>query len=1101
MVLGCMDVVNGQDLSDTLSRGFLNPPNSARPRVWWHWMNGNITKDGIRKDLEWMNRVGIGGFQNFDAGLATPQVVAKRLEYMTPEWKDAFHFTTRLADSLGLEMAIAGSPGWSESGGPWVPAKDGMKKYVWSETRLKGGRPFKGTLTHPPVISGTFQGAPQEVELALSSGMPKSPEYYKDVAVIAYKAADKDLPLKGLKPVITSSGGKFTLSQLTDGDVGTTSYLPPKKVGEYAWIQFGFENAVTIRSLNIAGGGIKPQFSMGETAITRYLEVSNNGKDFRKVMDLPLGRVAQTTFSFEPVTGRYFRVNFLTEAPMPNPISALLGIPAPVPEVKGTDVAEINFGTIVTVDKFEEKAGFAINKALKSLYNTPTPQTTDVINTKNVIDLTAAMKADGSLEWKVPEGNWVIVRFGYSLTGRQNHPASPEATGLEVDKLDPHAVKAYIENYLDQYKDASGNLIGGEHALRYIVTDSWEAGTQNWTDAMMEEFSKRRGYSMVPWMPVLTGRIVQSAAASDKFLWDFRLTLAEMVKEYHYDVWTAVLHARKIGRYSESHEADRAFIGDGMAVKSTADVPMSAMWTPGGVGGPEENGPAIKFQTDIMESASVSHLYGQKFVAAESMTAIGNTWAFSPERLKPTADMELASGLNRFVIHTSVHQPVDDKIPGLGLGPFGQWFTRHETWAEEAGAWMDYLARSCYLLQQGRFIADILFFYGEDNNLTTLYADSLPAIPQGYKYDFINSDALTDLVAVNAGKLVTPSGMSYQLLVLGDNARYMSLKVLRKIRELVKAGAVVVGAKPINTPGLADQESEFKAIAAEIWDSNNPNVVSSLEKALTEKNVLPDFRTGGSKVAFVHRKIGDADIYWISNQSGSYEDLSAQFRVSGKTAEIWRPETGGMEKASYRYENDVTTVPLHMEPHEAYFVVFRQSSEQKEFTAPQKKEKGSIPIEGDWQLTFQPGRGAGNGITVNKLQSWTEQGDPGIRYFSGTATYTKSITVPGDWINNGSEIWIDLGEVKNIAEVIVNGNRQRILWRAPFTAEISKALHPGENKLEIKVTNLWVNRLIGDQQPGVTNKITYTTMPFYKKDSPLLLSGLLGPVKLVQKRE
>jgi len=1085
---------------DALFEGFLNPPSSSKPRVWWHWMNGNITKEGIKKDLEWMHSIGIGGFQNFDASLATPQIVKNRLTYMTLEWREAFRFTTNLADSLGLEMAIAGSPGWSESGGPWVAAKDGMKKYVWTETLLEGGIFFKGNIPQPPSTTGTFQNASTpHNSLTLSPGLPEPPEYYKDVAVIAYKLPEADIAFSEVKPRVTSSKGIFTLAQLTDGDVATSSYLPPKKVGEYAWVQYEFDKPIVIKSLTIAGGGLKEQFSLWPEEVTRNLEISNDGKNFTKAMDLPLGRVVQKTFTFSPITARYFRFNFLTQAPKPNMIQAMMGLPVDPLQVKGTEIAEINLSAVHRINAFEAKAAFEI---ATDLYEHPTPDALDPISAKDVIDLTGKMKSDGSLEWDAPAGRWVILRFGYSLTGRQNHPASPEATGLEVDKLDSGAVKSYIENYLDQYKDATGGLMG-KKGLQYIITDSWEAETQNWTDAMMHEFQKRRGYSMVPWMPVLTGKIVTSSEASDKFLWDFRQTLSEMVKEYHYDVLTEVLHARGMGRYTESHEYGRALIGDGMAIKSKADIPMSAMWTAGALGGSESDGPAISFQADIRESASVAHLYGQNLVAAESMTTIGNTWAFSPERLKQTADMELASGLNRFVIHTSVHQPVDDKIPGLGLGPFGQWFTRHETWAEQAGSWVTYLARSSYILQQGKFVADILYYYGEDSNVTALFGVKLPDIAEGYSYDFINKDAVVDLLSVENGKIVTPGRMSYQVLVLDKNSRYMSLKVLKKIHGLVKSGAVIVGSKPAGTPSLSDDKNEFDSIVKEVWSGQNSNVYSDqpLDEVLASLKISPDFQytkpAKDSELRFVHRKMDNVEFYWVNNRRNRFEETEATFRVSGKAVEIWHPDTGKREKATYKMDNGVTTVQLNFEPNDAFFVAFTEKTSEKEFTAPPKTEKQLATLDADWSVRFQPGRGAPERITMDTLISWTAHSEPGVKYFSGTASYSTSLKINESWLKSNTELWIDLGGVKNLAEVIVNGKSLGVLWKAPFRTEITNALKPGENKLEIKVTNLWVNRLIGDQQPDVVQRITYTTMPFYKKDSPLLPSGLMGPVRVL----
>ncbi|GEO11639.1 hypothetical protein SAE01_41350 [Segetibacter aerophilus] len=1060
-------------------------------------MNGNITKTGIRKDLQWMHRAGIGGFQNFDAAFATPQIVEKRLVYMTPDWKEAFQLATKLADSLHLEMAIAGSPGWSESGGPWVQPESGMKKIVWSETRLKGGA-SNITVPAPPAVTGPFQSIPKQAGLSLTTEQKEPPAFYRDILVLAYKVPETDVPLTDLKPVVTSSGGSFSLGQLVDGDLSKTSLLPIDSIKGYAWIQFAFAQPQTIKAITMVGGGDKGPFGLnGELKDNRSLEVSDDGQNFTRVSYIPASNVLQQTISIPATTARYFRVT--VKNPAAGGFGAAFGGARPKPPM-GTEIAELVLHTCSRINMFEEKAAFA---PATGLYTKATTGTTEHIETKDIVDVTSKLNADGTLNWTVPPGSWKVVRFGYSLTGITNHPASPEATGLEVDKLDPAAVKNYFENYLNQYKEATGGLMGNKGGLQFMVTDSWEAGAQNWTPNMLQEFQKRRGYSMVQWMPALTGQVVQSAEASERFLWDFRKTLSDLVAEYHYDQLTTLLQQYGMKRYSESHEDRRAIIADGMEVKRTATIPMSAMWTPG----PGNRADQTRFVADIRESASVAHIYGQNLVAAESLTAIGVggfAWSYSPENLKPTADLELASGVNRFVIHTSVHQPVDNKIPGLGLGPFGQWFNRHETWAEQAKAWTDYLSRSSYLLQQGRFVADALYYYGEDNNITSLYGNGLPNIPYGYNYDFVNADALVNLLSVKDGKIVTPSGMSYRVLMLDSNATKMSLPVLRKLRTLVKAGATVTGITPVGTPSLADDSKEFERIKDEIWNSGNNRVSSNkaLSEVLKGLNITPDFayskRDESTKLLFVHRKLSDRDLYWVNNRNHRKEDVQATFRITGKVPEIWHPETGRTEPASYEIANGVTKVDMHLQPDDAVFVIFKMPATKTAVKVPAPSEKVLVAVDGEWDVSFQPNRGAPAKSVFNQLNSWTENTDPGIKYFSGTATYTKTINAPAAWFGNKKlETSIDLTDVKNIAEVMVNGKSAGIVWKQPYRVKITNALKVGANKLEIKVTNLWPNRLIGDQQPGVTNKITYTTMPFYQAGSPLLPSGLLGPVKII----
>lgn len=1090
---------------DDLEQGFKDPPDSAKPRVWWHWMNGNVTKEGIQLDLEWMKRVGIGGFQNFDASLGTPQVVEKRLVFMTPEWKDAFRYAATLADHLGLEMAIAGSPGWSESGGPWVTPEHAMKKLVWSETRVEGGRPFSGKIPKPPRVTGPLQDLPQR---EYSFKPDPSAKYYADSAVVAYRIPDGETPQTDLHPKVTSSGGAIDDTLLSDGDLARSTSLPKAPLGQQAWVQFEYSQPQTIHAITIA---VNRPYRVNEVwspvpESGEALQVSDDGTNFRTVVDIPNSRVEQRTLSFPKVTARFFRVTFTTIPEPPDPMDGKDWDGTPIPHPPAHQISELNLHTGSRVHWWEEKAAFG--QTTQKLMEFPTAGDADsvAIPKAAVIDLTNRLGADEKLTWTPPPGRWVIIRLGYSLTGHKNGPASTEATGLEVDKLNKNFVTAYFNNYLDQYQSAVGKLMGAR-GLQYVITDSWEAGLQNWTDNMIPEFTRRRGYSPLPYLPVLTGKVVESGRASDQFLWDFRKTLAELVAENHYDALTEILRRRGMRRYTESHESGRALIADGMEVKRSADVPMSAMWTPPFGTRSETQGPNY----DIRESASVAHIYGQNLVAAESLTASGSAWMWSPETLKPTADMEMAMGLNRFVIHTSVHQPLSDKQPGLGLGPFGQWFTRHETWAEQAGPWLKYLARSCYLLQQGKFVADVAYYYGEDSNITALFDEKSQLVPDGYHFDFVNADALLNKLSVQGGRLVTPSGMNYRVLVLDPNSRFMSLPVLRKIRDLTSQGALVVGNKPVATPSLADDQKEFDRLTNELWGSGvGPRTVSKgqifanqkLAEVLASLRVGPDFEYAkpqpDTKLLFVHRALSDGEIYWVDNRNNLAQLVDATFRVQGKAPELWHPDTGDIEPAGYRIANGRTTVSLRLNPGEAVFVVFRKPATSDSRVLPVQVERPTFQLDHAWEVSFQPDRGAPAKASFNKLISWSESSDPGIKYFSGTATYSQTFNAPADWFKPGARLWLDLGDVKNLAEVLVNGKALGVIWKTPFRVDVGDTLKVGANRLEVRVTNLWVNRLIGDQQPNVARKYTYTTQDFYQANSPLLPSGLLGPVRLIR---
>lgn len=1097
--------------ADPLKRGFENPPESARPRVWWHWMNGNITREGIKLDLEWMHRIGLGGFQNFDAALSTPQVVEKRLAYMTPEWKDAFKYATTLADQLGLEEAIAASPGWSETGGPWVPPSQGMKKYVWSETSVEGGKPFKGVLAKPPANTGAFQNMGGQDVLPVPDGSKAAPHFYADTAVIAYRRAASDVSIESLHPKMTASAGAPDASLLSDGDLQNSAKLPIPKAGENAWLQYEFAAPQTLRSITIMAKDLD-EITVAVSGISnpeRSLESSDDGQNFRLVVKLPDGGAPQHTISFAPVKAKFFRVVFKRTPAPPLPSwlvdmdPAALGIKQGPPPTD-YEIAELVLHPGPRVNRFEEKAAFTPVPDLYQ-YATPPVAATDTISVSDVVDLTSKLRADDTLDWTPPAGNWVVLRFGYSLLGITNHPATAEATGLEVDKLNHSYVKNYMDGYLDSYKQTVGAEYMGKRGIRYVVTDSWEAGSQNWTDDMLAQFKKRRGYDPIPWMPVLAGHVVASAEASDRFLWDLRKTISDLIADEHYGQVQASLKERGIGHYGESHEGGRAFNSDGMEVKKLNDIPMSAMWTQL----PGVNAEQYGYNADDRESASVAHIYGQNLAAAESLTASDAPWAWSPATLKPTADQEMLNGINRFVIHESAHQPLIDKAPGLTLGPYGQWFNRNETWAEQAGVWINYLSRSSYLLQQGRFDADVIYFYGEDSNLTAIFGDKSPDMPAGYGFDYINADGLIHELNVSDGRLTTKSGMTYRLLVLDPYSKHMSLPVLRSIHSLVHQGAVLAGQKPTDTPSLADAPAEFTKLNDELFGAGTGvhsfgkgkvYAGQNAESALKALSVAPDFDhtkpTSDARVLFVHRKLADGDIYFLDNRNDRNETLEASFRMTGRVPELWYAETGKSQPVSYKIADGRTTIPLHLEPWGTVFVVFRESTKETSRTLPEIVETQLAMLDESWNVTLQPGRGAPASIKLDKLGSWSDSADKGVKYFSGTGTYSKTLQTPAEWFRPGAKLWIDLGDVKNLAEVFVNGKPLGTVWHAPYRVDATGTLKPGANELTIKVTNAWVNRLIGDEQSDASTKYTYADVKPYKADSPLLPSGLLGPVRI-----
>lgn len=1001
-----------------LEEGFVTPPAEARPRVWWHWMDGNISKDGAMKDIEWMREVGIGGFHCFDAGISTPQIVEHRVKYMSDEWKDVFAASIAKADEYGMEVGVAASPGWSETGGPWVKPEKAMKKLVWSEADVAGGETFDGVLPHPPVVNGRFQD--------LNDGGWQEDRYYRDIAVLAFKV--KAPSMASLRPKLTCSGGEFTLEQLTNGRISDESELPYLPDGQGAWIQYEFDEPQTIFGADIKCGiwDAGPQRFMLQGEDGTVLEYSSDGVHF-ETASLLEGKVFNfAALSFRPVTGKYFRLRVIPEEEALRRYyvrSSVHGMCAPEAGRKSVPVAEFNLYGTPRVGRHIEKAGFF---PAEDLYKCPSAPAEAACQASEVIDLSALVSPDGSLRWTAPEGCWKILRFGYDLTGHQNSPASAEATGLEVDKMDADAVEEYIEQYLAMYKDAAGGLMG-ERGIRRIMLDSWEAECQNWTEKMPQEFEKLCGYDILPWLPTIAGYVIGSPESSDRFLWDFRRTIAELIARNHYDKLAQIIESHGLESYMESQELVRAYVADGMRVKKNATIPMCAMWT-----APPMNILALGVSgADCRESASVAHIYGKKYVSAESLTTADPAWSSYPGKLKERADLLLANGLNRFIIHECCHQPLDDFKPGFTLGGFGQWFNRHETWAGQAKAWTDYLARSSYMMQQGRNFADILYYYGEDNNLTNLFPYVLPELPQGYNFDFVNADALVNDLSVGRGgfggrggscgrggrcgfsgrggrggrgilgfrggfrrgAVVSPSGARYRLIVLDPNATMMSLPVLRSLSRLVKAGAVVVGAKPAGTPSLSDDEEEFRALADAMWDGGRRADCGSddgcswtrygkgfvLETALADgsagsrqalsravKEALEICGcaedviecAGGMEYKFVHRRVegrrgalsrrkpAGTEIYWVDNRTAEAADTEFSFNVTGCVPSIWNAVDGSISPASWRIEDGRTTVKLHFEADDALFVVFADGAGCADSWLAGGSERAGAGLEG-----------------------------------------------------------------------------------------------------------------------------------------------------------
>jgi hypothetical protein len=1054
-----------------MASAFSSPPASARPWVYWFWLNGNTTREGITADLEAMKRVGIGGALIMEVDQGAPQ---GPIGFMSPSWMDLFHHASAEAKRLGLEINMNNDAGWNGSGGPWIKPEQSMQKVVWTDTDVQGPRHYAAALPQPETIAG----------------------YYRDTAVLAFP-----------------------------------------KPGPY----------------RIPGILVKAAFQVGSVS-------PSASEDVAREM---------------------------------------------------------------------------------------------VIDRAQIVDVTAKMDASGRFVWDVPPGEWTVARFGHTSTGAVNAPAPLSGRGLECDKLSAEGAEANFNAMMALLAARERPRAGG--ALVATHVDSWENGSQNWTGAMREEFTKRRGYDPLPFLPVITGRVVGSSETSERFLWDLRRTISELVVEKYAGTIRDLAHANGLRFTTEAYGGPC----DDIPYGGQADEPMGEFWMGGG-----------SMET-CRGMASAAHVYGKPIVGAESFTAGSEErWLQHPASIKALGDRAFCEGINRFVFHRYAMQPwVDNRRPGMTMGPWGLHYERTQTWWEQSRGWHTYLARCQYMLRQGRYAADICYLQAE-------------APPQGfnghklrgYAWDECSAEVVLDRMSVRNGRIALPGGMTYRVLALPSTTT-MTPALLRKIAALVKAGATVTapGPRPMRSPSLSafpGCDDEVARLGAELWGDGAAQSAmarragkgrvlwgSTPEQALANAGVGPDF-AGGALLNWIHRTDGDTEIYFVANPSPNRWASVCTFRVTGKTPELWWPDTGRMERAPvFRAANGTTRVYLSLGPSGSVFVLFRAKSNKiapvvavrrngaalisltdvaepkivvqkavygvpgdeirtrdvrvrlqriidagertfqvarmadgddpaygivktlrAEYTVGGKRAalSGTDPetvsleapaphyppveltgagggvrltvwkagryalsqssgkdrvvtvsrvpppltVAGPWAVRFPSGAGAPARIARKRLASLSEDADEGVRHFSGTATWTASFPAPPSLFGKGRRAMLDLGDVQVIAEAALNGKRLGILWKPPYCVDVTSALRPGRNELVVKVTNLWPNRLIGDEglpedsdrnpdgtlkdwpnwlldvQPSPTGRLTFTTWRLWRAADPLPKSGLIGPVTI-----
>ncbi|HEY1685229.1 MAG TPA: glycosyl hydrolase [Tepidisphaeraceae bacterium] len=960
---------------DAMQREFESPPDSARPWVYWYFMDGHISRSGITADLESWKKAGIGGgiFLTVNVGIPRGPV-----DFMSEEWQKLFVHALRESDRLGLELALGAGPGWCGTGGPWIRADQSMQHLVLSVATATGPEHFRQVLPKPiPRVPFFGLGT-------LTPTLRKEYEdFYSDVAVIAF---------------------------------------PTPEAGTLANVD---ETALYYRAPYSSQPGVKP-----------FLPLSDN----------------------------------------------LNAVPAE-----------------------------------------------QCIPSAHVIELTDHLRTDGTLDWQVPAGNWTILRCGRTSTGQVTRPAPEPGLGFESDKLNRASLDVHYKAFLKPLLSQADSIDHPGRGLTMLHFDSWEMSSQNWSVEFRKQFMNRRGYDPLKYLPAMSGRTIDNSDVTQRFLWDLRQTLQELTLDNH------LLYLKQLGQKHHLTLSIEPYDLDPCAdlnMGSAADLPMCEFWSPG-YGFPTEY--------SVIEATSIAHVQGKPIVGAEAFTAgADEAWHQFPGSMKAQTDWAFAAGVNKIVFHRYQHQDEPTREPGMTMGPYGVHWERTETWWDFVGAYHRYIARCSEMLRKGTTVADVLYLAPEGAPLVFRPPPSAltkkTGDRRGYNFDGCDPHALIAKASVVDGRIAFPGGSSYRLLVLPE-LDTITPELLGKIQQLLQDGATVMGAPPMRSPSLVNYpacDKKVRELADEIWsgsdaqhavgkgllirdhlptkaDGTDPfDIYPSYDKTaavLASLGVWPDFQSD-DPIRYTHRRVSgateadDVDIYFVANPEEREVATECHFRITGRQPEWWDPQTGASrDLPDFHESGGMTTIPITFDPLGSGFVIFRRPIAPRTASASPANfdsVQTLMTLSNQWEVSFDPARGGPGKVAFDHLVDWTTRPEPGIKFYSGKATYKTKFDVPGDVTNRPRAI--SLGQVCNIASVKLNGHDLGVAWCTPWRVQVpADVLRSHGNTLEITVANLWINRLIGDSSRPEAQRISWTTYNPYHVDSPLQPSGLLGPVTLTSR--
>lgn len=1118
---------------DRLRDGFQNPPDSAKLWAYWWWLNGNVTEESITSDLEGMKAKGFGGAIVFDADGSSQEGNVRAPAgpmFASPEWRKLFVHTLKEADRLGLSISLNLQSGWN-LGGPGVKPEHAGLHVSTSEIKVDGPGEKTITLPKPRAVNG----------------------FYRDVILLAYPNRPRDV---SGEPEITaeasSSQDNFPPANAIDGN------------SETYWVSGGNDpqkpvSPQTPQSISVSFGEsveadriiVRGRSGYGPKEIELFAR-EPDGKEWKSLGKLSCKNDGGE-LKFPSVKSNSFKMTVYTsnDPRFPNSPRNVQIVDFNVLKGEKTLGKRATSGTKPISNLasriVSREVGFSVPDCLPLVLDEPSVPGEEAAEISEVKIIDAKINEKDEIKWNVPEGSWTIIRFGYTQSGSRVSTSSGEWQGFTLNYLDPVAFETYWKENLEPiFKDA-GKYNG--KVLRYLHTDSWEAGGMNWTPGFIEEFEKRRGYDPSPYLPILAGKIIENRSVSIRFLNDFRRTVADCIKDNHYALMKEYALKYGIGIHPESGGPHGGPF-DSLELLGLSDIPMSEYWS----WSPRHRvGDQMRFF--LKQPASAAHTYGKRLVAAEGFTNIGMHWQESfSDNLKPSFDQALCEGMNLLVWHAFTSSPKKEGLPGQEYFA-GTHFNPNNFTFQKSDEFLKYINRSQFLLQQGNFFADVLEFYGENapNFTQRKWADTARSLP-GYDFDVATEEVLLKRVTVKNGEFVLPDGTKYKVLVLPER-NSISASVLHKIRDwVIEEGASVLGPKPQRITGLRgfpDTDVIVRKIADELWGTETPKpgepfirkagkgriAYGMTSHELLKKDELPyDFeRIEGTnpqaRLDSIHRIVYknqakdinlsnfadfsakdievfpadfssgiDSHIYFTANLSGNPDKTVCAFRVSGLMPEFWDPLTGKTWNAkAFTQENGRTFVPIEFEGFASIFVIFRKPidtyvSGTAKDNSMQEVRTWKIP--GPWEVSFDEALKGPKSVKMEKLDFWNKNDDLNIRNYSGIGTYRKSFEVPEAFIGTKNRLFLRIGDLAELAEVKLNGRSLGILWAKPYEIEVSGFLRKGENELEIEVANHWVNRVVGDLSLPESERITKTNIRKLSPETPLIDSGISGEIEL-----